>query len=167
MIDAVVTGRSLPALQTALNLAEVGLKVVVLGGGTAEASKPWAERDPDGVIRAFAKRIASAVDQAPAEEAVAARLVELPVSSPMLLQGAQWLPQAEPNVLGVPAVPLAAKTSAALGSGGAFRAYLDRVTPLLTVGKTRMLGALVQKRMGAKVRERLVDPQVFERGNLR
>ncbi|MCA0346126.1 MAG: hypothetical protein LCH31_03635 [Actinobacteria bacterium] len=163
MIDAVVTGRSLPALQTALDLAEVGLKVVVLGGGTAEASKPWAERDPDGVIRAFAKRIASAVDQAPAEEAVAARLVELPVSSPMLLQGAQWLPQAEPNVLGVPAVPLAAKTSAALGSGGAFRAYLDRVTPLLTVGKTRMLGALVQKRMGAKVRERLVDPQVFER----
>ena len=67
MIDAVVTGRSLPALQTALDLAEVGLKVVVLGGGTAEASKPWAERDPDGVIRAFAKRIASAVDQAPAE----------------------------------------------------------------------------------------------------
>ncbi len=163
MIDAVVTGRSLPALQTALDLAEVGLRVVVLGDAEAVAPKLWVEHDPDGVIRAFAKRVATAVDHVPAEEAAAVELVELPVSSPMLLQGSEWLLQDEPNVLGIPAVPLAAKTSAALGSGGAFRAYLDRVTPLLTVGKTRVLGTLVQKRMGAKVRERLVEPQVFER----
>lgn len=162
MIDAVVTGRSLPALQSALDLAEVGLRVVVLDD-TAEAPEPWAERDPDGVIGAFAKRIAAAVDHASGEEGAAVRLIEVPASSPLLLHGIEWLPQAEPNVLGIPAVPLAAHTSAVLGSGGAFRAYLDRLTPLLTVGKTRMLGELVRKRMGEKTLLRLVDPQVFER----
>lgn len=162
MIDAVVTGRSLPALQTALDLAEMGLQVVVLDDAATEAPSQWAERDPDGIIRAFAKRIGTAIDHA-AAGAEAAQLVELPASPPLLLQKTAWLPQPEPNVLGIPAVPLASESAAALGSGGAFRAYLDRLTPLLTVGKTRMFGTLVQKRMGTKVRDRLVDPQVFER----
>lgn len=163
MIDAVVTGRSLPALQSALDLAEVGLRVVVLEDAADAVTEPWAERDPDGLIGAFAKRIAAAVDHASAEEEAAVRLVEVPASSPLLLHGIEWLPQAEPNVLGIPAVPLAAHTFAVLGSGGAFRAYLDRLTPLLTVGKTRMFGELVRKRMGEKTLRRLVDPQVFER----
>lgn len=163
MIDAVVTGRSLPALQTALDLAEVGLRVVVLDEASCEAQRPWAERDADGVIRAFAKRVAAPLEQASDRETAAAQLVDVPAPPPLLLQGANWMPQSAPNVLGVPAVALSAETTASIGGGGAFRAYLDRVTPLLTVGKTRMFGALVQKRMGAKVRERLVDPQLFER----
>lgn len=163
MIDAVVTGRSLPALQTALDLAEMGLSVVVLDEASREAQRPWAERDADGVIRAFAKRVATPLDQASDHATAAAQLVDVPAPPPLLLQGADWMPQSAPNVLGVPAVALSAETTASIGGGGAFRAYLDRLTPLLTVGKTRMFGTLVQKRMGAKVRERLVDPQFFER----
>lgn len=163
MIDVVVTGRSLPALQSALDLAEVGLSVMVLDDGSSSALRPWAERDPDGIIAEFAKRIAAPLDQDDSHDADAARLVEIPAQAPLLLQSEAWLPQSSPNVLGIPAVPLATETSAVLGAGGAFRAYLDRLTPLLTVGKTRMLGELVKKRMGAKTRDLLVDPQVFER----
>ena len=116
----------------ALDLAEMGLQVVVLDDAATEAPSQWAERDPDGIIRAFAKRIGTAIDHA-AAGAEAAQLVELPASPPLLLQKTAWLPQPEPNVLGIPAVPLASESTAALGSGGAFRAYLDRLTPLLTV----------------------------------
>src|SRR5690606_15064284 len=72
-------------------------------------------------------------------------------------------PQSHPTVLGIPTVPLAAENLRLLGSGGATRAYMDRVTPLLTVGKTRSLGVLVNRRLGRKARERLVEPQVRER----
>lgn len=164
MIDAIVTGRSLPALQSALDLAEVGLRVVLLHDSSQAGARPCAERDPDGVIADFLKRIAAPVaGAASSEPAAAAKAIAAVAAPPMLLHGTEWLRQASPNVLGIPAVAIASETIAMIGSGGAFRAYLDRITPLLTVGKTQMLGELVRKRMGAKVRDRLVDPQVFER----
>lgn len=163
MIDVIVTGRSFPALQTALDLAEVGLKVMVLDGADQSLPCSWAEHDPEGVIAQFMQRIAEPIDGNASESAAAAEPQTLPATTPMLLSGIEWLPQPSPNVLGVPAVPFAGEATAILGSGGAFRAYLDRLTPLLTVGKTRMFGELVRKRMGSKVRDRLVDPQVFER----
>lgn len=198
MIDAIVTGRSLPALQTALDLAEVGLRVAVLNdAATPNTVKSWAERDPDGSIAAFISRIAEPIDWAgkadaagadsspatcrdahkrgsthlkheggsngEAVTAVSPFVKTIRPSSPMLWVDGAWLAQSSPEMLGVPAVPLAAENIATLGAGGAFRTYLDRVTPLLTVGKTRLFGELVRKRMGAKVRTRLVDPQVYER----
>jgi hypothetical protein len=66
-------------------------------------------------------------------------------------------------VWGIPAVPLSAESIAALGTGGALRAYRDRFTPLLTVGKTRTLGALVRKRLGRGALATLVEPQLRER----
>lgn len=167
MIDVLVTGQSLPALQTALDLAEVGLSVVVLGPSPNQAVSAWAERDPEGAVSGFIKRIAEPIEHAekselPTREADAAVIMAAP-TPPLLRKQGGWLPQSAPETLGVPAVPLAAENIALLGAGGAFRAYLDRITPLLTVGKTRLLGELVRKRMGTKVRERLVDPQVFAR----
>ncbi|UUT34514.1 protoporphyrinogen/coproporphyrinogen oxidase [Microbacterium elymi] len=45
-----------------------------------------------------------------------------------------------------------------LGTGGAWRAYLDRLRPPLTIGHERRLSTLVRSRMGAKVLDRLVAP---------
>ncbi|WP_235559520.1 protoporphyrinogen/coproporphyrinogen oxidase, partial [Microbacterium sp. Leaf351] len=45
-----------------------------------------------------------------------------------------------------------------IGWGGAWRAYLDRLRPPLTIGHDRSLGHLVRTRMGAKVLDRLVAP---------
>lgn len=70
--------------------------------------------------------------------------------------GAAPMPDAE--VLGVPANPWAADVRRVIGWAGAWRAYLDRLRPPLTVGHERSLGRLVRTRMGARVAERLVAP---------
>ncbi|MGO3885797.1 MAG: protoporphyrinogen/coproporphyrinogen oxidase [Mycetocola sp.] len=62
------------------------------------------------------------------------------------------------GILGIPANPFAEDVRRAIGWSGAWRAYLDRVMPVLAIGKVRNLGALVTRRMGRKVRDRLVAP---------
>lgn len=82
--------------------------------------------------------------------------------------GRAWLAGAPPGaaplpaggVLGIPANPFAADVRRIIGWGGAWRAYLDRLRPPLTIGHTHSLGALVEKRMGRRVLERLVEPVV-------
>lgn len=167
MIDAIITGQSLPALQSALDLAEVGMKVAVLSPARSESVEPAVERDPEGSIADFITRIAEPIEQ-PDQQRAGSQTSEAAIrrvmpQAPLLNRQGKWLRQSSPEVLGVPAVPLASENIALLGSGGSVRAYLDRITPLLTVGKTRLLGELVRKRMGAKVRDELVDPQAFER----
>lgn len=167
MIDAVVTGQSLPALQTAIDLAEVGLKVAILEDRDGESLAPALERDPEGTIAALIRRIAEPIEHSEQQpgrpDASDAAVVTVLPTPPFLRRDGAWLPQSAVETLGIPAVPLASENIALLGMGGALRAFLDRVTPLLTVGKTRLLGDLVRKRMGAQVRDRLVDPQVFAR----
>ncbi len=167
MIDVLVTGQSLPALQTALDLAEVGLSVVVLEESENAPDADWEERDSDGSIAAFMNRVAEPIEipggHGTGHRDPAAEPIHIQPAPPLLQQQGEWLPQVSPSLLGIPAVPHAAETIALLGARGAFRAYLDRVMPLLTVGKTRLFGELVRKRMGVRVKTRLVDPQVFER----
>lgn len=165
--DALVAGHSPPALQTALDLAEVGLRVAVAPPAVDRPARTAAERDPDGVVAAFMTRIAQPVEQGDAEPDSSALPLAIGPSGPLLLgPKGQWLPQAEPQVLGIPASPLASAVFELLGTRGALRAYLDRLKPLLTVGKTRSIGELVRARMGAAVLQRLVEPQVFERFGL-
>ncbi len=73
-----------------------------------------------------------------------------------LPSGTVPLPKA--GLLGIPSSPLAADVVRAIGWTGAWRAYLDRILPVLTIGQERSLGTLVRKRMGARVLERLVAP---------
>ena len=73
-----------------------------------------------------------------------------------LPSGTVPLPKA--GLLGIPSSPLAADVVRAIGWTGAWRAYLDRLRPVLTIGQERSLGALVRKRMGSRVLERLVAP---------
>lgn len=70
--------------------------------------------------------------------------------------GAAPLPAA--TVLGIPANPWASDVRRIIGWGGAWRAYLDRLRPPLTIGHERSLGRLVRSRMGDRVVDRLVAP---------
>lgn len=66
------------------------------------------------------------------------------------------LPQG--GLLGIPENPFADDVRRVIGWSGAWRAYLDRVRPPLTIGHDRSLGRLVRKRMGERVLDRLVAP---------
>lgn len=164
MIDALVTGRSIAALLAALDLAEVGLRVGLATDERVGEPPAAPVRDPDGIVTEFLNRVAAPIagtDAAPP----AGALPRVSSPEPPLLQdrAGEWAPQATPAVLGIPASPLATETVRLLGTGAAIRAYLDRVMPLLAVGKAKTLGPLVRKRVGARTLARLVEPEVRER----
>ncbi len=62
------------------------------------------------------------------------------------------------GILGIPANPFQDDVRRIIGWRGAWRAYLDRLRPPLTIGHERSLGRLVASRMGERVRDRLVAP---------
>jgi oxygen-dependent protoporphyrinogen oxidase len=70
------------------------------------------------------------------------------------------VPLPKAGLLGIPSSPLATDVVAAIGWGGAVRAYADRLMPVLKIGQERRLGTLVRKRMGKKVLDELVAPVV-------
>jgi oxygen-dependent protoporphyrinogen oxidase len=70
------------------------------------------------------------------------------------------------NVLGIPANPWDESVRKVIGWGGAWRAYLDRLRPPLTIGSQRSLGRLVRGRMGTRVHDRLVAPLSVDRFGL-
>ncbi|AZS38412.1 Protoporphyrinogen oxidase [Microbacterium lemovicicum] len=74
------------------------------------------------------------------------------------LPGGQAAPLPGGSLLGIPDNPWADDVRRVIGWGGAWRAYLDRLRPPLTIGHQRSLGALVRTRMGPKVLDRLVAP---------
>jgi oxygen-dependent protoporphyrinogen oxidase len=61
-------------------------------------------------------------------------------------------------VLGIPDNPFAPDVRRIIGWSGAWRAYVDRVRPPLTIGHAHSLGKLVRSRLGARVLDRLVAP---------
>ncbi|MBG6055184.1 oxygen-dependent protoporphyrinogen oxidase [Salinibacterium sp. CAN_S4] len=76
-----------------------------------------------------------------------------PVSGPAVAMPAT-------NLLGIPGTPLAADVIAVIGQRAAIRAELDAIIPSLWARKSLTLGALVRRRMGAGVLEKLVAPIV-------
>ena len=180
MVDVYVIGEGPVELAAALEFAEVGLSVRIGraatsggaafaagaadGGGADRADEaragfsPDEVTDPDGTLRAFLDHVASPLSPGGAPLTGARPISEAPV--PVLLRGADraWTMQPTPAVLGIPAVPLSRESLAVLGRRGAARAFLDRVRPVLTIGKTRSLGRLVRSRLGKSAFDRLVDP---------
>ncbi len=67
-------------------------------------------------------------------------------------------PLPKTGMLGIPANPLGDDVRRIIGWSGACRAYLDRLMPILTIGRAHSLGKLVRSRMGAAVLDRLVTP---------
>ncbi|RWZ52692.1 protoporphyrinogen oxidase [Labedella phragmitis] len=158
----VVIGGGMAGLVAALDCARVGIRVTVLeasdhlggalraeeiGGLTVEVgAESFATRG--GTVRALAESVGLGdriVTPNPEGAWVAAgkgRMASLPKA----------------GILGIPSSPLADDVRAVIGWGGALRAYLDRVMPVLTVGTEHDLGGLVTRRMGRAVRDNLVAP---------
>lgn len=181
MVDVYVIGQGPVELAAALEFAEVGLSVrlgrVATAAPQSDGAVPeregtdWTDEavagfspgevtDPDGALREFLEHVASPLSTGGAS-LDAARPVVVP-PAPTLLRGADrtWTMQPTPSVFGIPAVPLSQASLSVLGKRGAVRAFLDRVRPVLTIGKTRSLGTLVRSRIGATALDRLVDPFV-------
>ncbi len=157
----VVIGGGIGGLVAALECAKVGLRVTVLeasdrlGGLVRSADVAGLTLDvgaesfatKGGDVRALIDEVRLGDDVVPPAPG-GAWLAGLPGAAPLPKGG----------ILGIPENPFAEDVRAILGWRGAWRAYLDRLRPPLTIGQERSLGRLVRSRMGARVLERLVAP---------
>lgn len=159
----VVVGGGIGGLIAARECAKVGMRVTVLeaadqlGGALARA-------DLDGVTvdsgaESYATR-GGHVRKLIEELGLADRIVTPNPAGAWLVgvPGVDAAPLPKGGILGIPANPFADDVRRIIGWGGAWRAYVDRLRPPLTIGQERSLGTLVAKRMGAKVRDLLVAP---------
>lgn len=159
----VVIGGGIGGLIAARECAKVGMRVTLLeradavGGAIRRA-------ELDGVVVD-----AGAESYATRGGHVRALLAELGLSDRIVAPeaGSAWLagipgvgaaPLPVGGILGIPANPFQEDVRRIIGWSGAWRAYLDRVRPPLTIGHQLSLGRLVASRMGQKVRDRLVAP---------
>lgn len=158
----VVIGGGIAGLVAALECAKVGMRVTVL-----EASDRVG-----GVIRSA--EVAGVTVDVGAESyatrggTVRALLTELGLEGAIVrpAAGRAWVaglpggaaPLPPGGVLGIPDNPWSVEVRRIIGWRGAWRAYLDRLRPPLTIGHERSLGRLARGRMGERVLERLVAP---------
>jgi oxygen-dependent protoporphyrinogen oxidase len=159
----VVIGGGIGGLIAARECAKVGMRVTLLeeadavGGAIRRAdlagvmvdagAESFATRG--GHVRALLAEL-RLEDRIVAPEAGSAWLAGIP--------GVGAAPLPVGGILGIPANPFQDDVRRVIGWSGAWRAYLDRVRPPLTIGHQLSLGKLVASRMGAKVRDRLVAP---------
>lgn len=154
----IVLGDDLTQLAVALEVASVGVAVTVIASRDTPGALPVGpQSDPNGALSSWITEVGTPLtgDGDPACSAV--RRDPLPV---WVRHGASWVALPADSVFGIPSSPLSVEVSEALGSGAAFRAYLDRVKPVLTIGKTQYVADLVRKRVGRKVLDTFVEPQV-------
>ncbi|CDK01374.1 Protoporphyrinogen oxidase [Microbacterium sp. C448] len=165
-------------------------RVVVIGGGIAGLVAAWecARIGMDVTVLEASSRVGGAIRTADVggltldvgAESYATRgghvrrlIDELGLGSEVVAPsgGRAWLggipgvpggaaPLPAGGVLGIPANPFDPDVRRIIGWSGAWRAYLDRLRPVLTIGHTHSLGALVSTRMGSRVLDRLVAPVV-------
>ncbi|GAA4783332.1 protoporphyrinogen/coproporphyrinogen oxidase [Microbacterium gilvum] len=159
----VVVGGGVSGLVAALECAKVGMRVTVLeaddrAGGVLRAG------EVDGVVldlgaESFATR-GGAVRRLVEELGLGDDVVAPAPGGAWVagLPGIGAAPLPKGGVLGIPANPFADDVRRILGWGGAWRAYLDRLRPVLTIGHAHSLGRLVRTRLGAKALDRLVAP---------
>lgn len=159
----VVVGGGVSGLVAALECAKVGIRVTVLeasdafggvvrsaevGGLTLDVgAESFATRG--GIVRGLLAELGLA-DQVVAPNAAGAWVAGVP--------GVGAAPLPKGGVLGIPDNPWAPDVRRVIGWAGAWRAYVDRLRPPLTIGHQHSLGALVRSRMGARVLDRLVAP---------
>lgn len=161
MSRVLVLGGGLPALAAALDLASVGIEVHVPG------DQQWAPegqvRDPEGDVAMFLAEIEAPIAAGGHGEPGASLVRTAPERVWLRSKKGEWVQQPAPEVFGIPVVPLSSDCIRVLGAGGAFRAYADRVKPVLTIGQQENLGRLVETRMGTAARTLLVEPLIRER----
>lgn len=159
----VVVGGGIAGLVVGYECARPGFDVVVLEQA-AQVGGSVAPIECGGLVldagaESFATRgghVQTLIDELRLSDDV----VEPNPSGAWVRYGRNAVPLPKSGLLGIPSSPLAADVIAALGWRGALRAYCDRLLPVLTVGAEKKLGALVRKRMGQAVLDRLVAPVV-------
>ena len=157
----VVIGGGAAGLVAARDLARPGFEVTLveargaLGGSVARHELVGIALDAGA--ESFATRggaVAELIDELGLADSV---VQPLPAGAWLQLPG-RAVPTPKAGVMGIPSSPLAQDVIAAIGWQGAFRAYLDRMMPVMKVGEERNLGRLVRRRMGRAVLESLVAP---------
>ncbi|MFJ2552163.1 protoporphyrinogen/coproporphyrinogen oxidase [Microbacterium sp. NPDC087591] len=159
----VVIGGGIGGLLAARECAKVGMRVTLLEA--AETVGGAIRRtELDGIVldagaESFATRGGHV--RALLEELDLTDRIVAPAAGPAWLSGIPGVgaaPLPVGGLLGIPANPFQDDVRRIIGWSGAWRAYVDRVRPPLTIGHQLSLGRLVASRMGAKVRDRLVAP---------
>lgn len=156
-MTVVVIGTGLTQTAAALEFARYGVPVTIIEQQGAPLTPRAPEADPDRVLRDWLAEIG-----APIRDGQHA-LTDITVHEPPTVyvkREDQWVKVPEGSAFGIPSSPLSTETMQALGGGAAFRAYLDRITPVLKIGKTQFVSDLVAKRVGRSVLDVLVEPQV-------
>jgi oxygen-dependent protoporphyrinogen oxidase len=162
--DFTIVGGGIAGLVMAYRLAGAGRSVTLLEatdrlGGTV-ASHRVGGIDLDAGAESFARR-GGTVAALAAELGLGGDVVA-PATSGAWLQPVAGRPVPLPaaGILGISGTPLASDVIAVVGTAGAIRAQLDAVIPSSWARKSLSLGALVRRRMGAAVLDRLVAPVV-------
>lgn len=159
----IVIGGGIGGLIAAREFAKLGIRVTLLEAAP-ELGGSIRSVELDGIVvdagaESFATRgghVRTLVEELGLGDAIVA-----PEGGGAWLSGIPDAPDAPlptGGLLGIPANPFADDVRAIIGWRGAWRAYLDRLRPPLTIGHERSLGKLVTTRMGARVRDRLVAP---------
>ena len=158
----VVIGGGIAGLVVALECAKVGMPVTVveaagvLGGTIAEDTVDGVRVDLGATCWSTRGAVRDLVDELGlGERVVTPRTDQTWIAG--LGRGAA-APVPEESVLGIPANPWDDGVRRFIGWTGAWRAYLDRLRPPLTIGKQRNLATLVRSRMGDAVLDRIVAP---------
>jgi oxygen-dependent protoporphyrinogen oxidase len=135
VFDVVVDGRDAASVVAARDCARLGFRVALIDDPESWMFVPEQFVDFDDTIAELC-----------AEFGVAYQVETSPVESL--------------NVAGVPGNPLSPLVRERTGWAGAWRAYVDRVRPLLQIGTEDNLHRLVTRRLGATVRDAVVVPEL-------
>lgn len=164
MADVTVVGGGIGGLVVARRLAMAGRTVTLIEasdhlGGTV-ARHTVGGIDLDAGAESFASRNGTVAALA-AELGLGADVVA-PATDGAWLQPERGhaVPLPDVALLGIPGTPLAQDVIDVVGLPGALRAQLDALIPSLWASKSLTLGALVRRRMGRAVLDRLVAPVV-------
>jgi len=133
--DVVVVSRDPAALVAAWECARIGLRVMVLE--LPDAHLDESPSNAGGVVAGLCADLGLAMT------------IETPRPG-------------EENIYGIPANPFSAGVRSALGWRGAWRIYLDRLMPIMSVGNERSLFRLVRRRLGARALRLLVQPRLTD-----
>lgn len=158
----VVVGGGIGGLVAALECAKVGIRVTLIEAGTRLG----------GAVRTVdlgGLRVDLGAEGYATRGGAVRRLVdELGLSDAVVPTAprAEWIaglpggpvPVPEATLRGIPENPWDESVRRLIGWRGAWRAYLDRIRPPLTIGQERSLGRLVRTRMGDLVLDRIVAP---------
>lgn len=139
--DVLVIGSDLAVFAAAIDCARIGLKVDV-----------WIPKTDENVgIANFSHRggvVAGVLDDLGVDYEI-----EIPAVG-------------DEEVCGIPANPFSPRVRSKLGWSGAWRVYLDRIKPVLTIGAEKNLAKLVRTRMGDAALQKLVNPVLLDRYGL-